>query len=257
MIINILLTYITKRLLSKSIIIIFKTDLNSIQTKLFGEHFKSLFSTHIVLEKVQLKRVYPPERIGPRRSLATHEHGLLPSKEGRPSSRSYLFNLSSSLITGASDDFSISPEGAYVAYNMGALGLMNNSKLIQHQDPTESIINLLSPFGALQIEIPSKDESSPQSLVLRLALKTNRADAVVPFYPVDYIACSGFAMNAQASAIPQAPVPEELTSKKVTYEPKLSDIELAPKGAQLEDTKALDLDLENMSLSDEKKGGSL
>lgn len=66
-------------------------------------------------------------------------------------------------------------------------------------------------------------------------------------------------MNAQASAIPQAPIPEELTSKKVSYEPKLSDIELAlraPKG-QLEGTKALDLDLENGGLSDEKEGGSL
>lgn len=119
--------------------------LNNIQTKLFGPQggFKSLFSTHIVLEKVQLKRVYPPERIGPRRSLATREHGALPASEGRPSSRSYLFNLSSSLITGASDDFSI--RVPYVAHNMGALGLINNSKLIQNQDPTESIINLLSP----------------------------------------------------------------------------------------------------------------
>jgi hypothetical protein len=160
----------------------------ALKKAIFDVLFGDAFSPHVLLEKTQIKRIYPPARVTPPRTVAMAVVGTGDPIKKRPSSRSFLINLSSNLITGASDDFTI--RVPLMSASTVAGSFLDNSRHVLTQ--------------SINVPLP-ESPGGTDVLQVRLALKTNRSDALAPFYPVDYVACSGFASAAVSSAIPQVP----------------------------------------------------
>lgn len=164
-------------------------------TKLvFGDFISEFMTSQIILESTQLKIVYPPSRVSSRRSIGISQPGKRLTENYVTGNRAFLLAFSSNDLNGDIDDSSL-------RINFAVSALMNTGAVISQIGNSENLIEVLCRVFTRPLHLNvSGDGPNKKSMELRLMIKTNRAKAIFPFYPVDYISPTGFVSDSKASA---------------------------------------------------------
>ncbi len=178
--------------------------ISRIAEHLYAEYFSRFFPSDVIFTTAQICKVENTEAHGGRHSIGLFKQGranvisqgFRPNsvKFGTTSSKAFVFNLSSNVVNGGSDDFtlrfpfvSLAFDNPFVSFGSG-------------QDSTP-VLKICKDF-IKPIEIPNTATAEGKdNLTLQLAYRTKRKGIDFSFYKVDYVAVNGFVASATKSAI--------------------------------------------------------
>jgi hypothetical protein len=154
-----------------------------------------MLPSNVFVERFQLKRIFPLQKVTTRRTVGYGRDGLLNSKTDLINEKSFIFNLNSVLLPGDADSYTIRIPFASQNYK-------NLSYIPITQQTGSPLVTTVCKTFKGPIKIESHDggiNDTTGSLTVQLSVQSKKENQRDLFAPVSFISPSGFSSNAKTS----------------------------------------------------------